>query len=99
MVFQISPIQACKILTNTYIYLFSGASISFDTVLLWVDISSIFMGFTVFFAVVQFMELLGLNRHISMLSSTLRVKEHFLLVLKDEKNLSKTVINKNRIFS
>ena len=53
--------------------LISGASISFDTVLLWADISSIFMGFTVFFAVVQFMELLALNRHISMLSSTLKV--------------------------
>ena len=53
--------------------IFAGASISFDSILMWVDISSIFMGLTVFFSILQVMEFLGLNQHISILSSTLMV--------------------------
>ena len=55
-------------------FIFTGASISFDSILLWVDISSTFMGLTVFFAILQVMELLGLNQHVAILSSTLKVK-------------------------
>ena len=62
-------------INHTQIYfIITGGTISFDLILLWVDISSTFMGLTVFFAILQVMELLGLNQHIAILSSTLRVR-------------------------
>ena len=61
---------------NTGIFLtFAGSVISFDTLLLWIDVFTGFMGITVFLSVIQLMEVLCLNEHISVLNSTLRVSQ------------------------
>ena len=54
------------------------------------------MGLTVFFAILQVMELLGLNQHIAILSSTLKVnlnkfKIQFMLITSKPLSLDKYI--------
>ena len=75
-------------------FFIAGTCISFDMLILWSDISSTLMGLTVFFAIVQCMEYLGLNKHISMLFSTIKVQNAWFISFEFKRFYSRSIHSK-----